>query len=149
MVGESATSYFCEDACTAQQIQLVEGVIKGFGVCIRVLREQLLDVATAVAGSGPAYVCWLAEQMELVGIEGGFTTEQAHELVLQTLRGSVRYLESVGGSFRELRERVTSPGGTTAAALSVLEGEGGTQVVQGAIRAAVTRCLELGRGDDF
>lgn len=147
LVGESATSYFCDESCTHQQKRLVEGVIKSCGVAVRVLREELLDVATAVAGSGPAYLCWLAEQMERVGIEGGFTESEARELVLQTFKGAVSYLESVGGGFGELRERVTSPSGTTAAALSLLESEGGTQVMLRAIKAALLRCVELGGGD--
>jgi pyrroline-5-carboxylate reductase len=147
LVGESATSYFCEESCAATHVQLVEYIVNSCGVAVRVFREELLDVATAVAGSGPAYICWLAEQMELVGIEGGFTEAEARQLVLQTFKGAVSYLESVEGGFSELRERVTSPGGTTAAALRLLESERGAEVMRRAIDAALRRCLELGGGD--
>ncbi len=145
VVGQSATVY-----CVSSQIDLracvvVEDFLASIGSAWRVQDERLVDAATAVAGSGPAYVCWLAEQMEIVARELQIPAEKAGALVLQTLKATCSYLESSGQSFAELRTRVTSPAGTTAAALGILDQYGAGTIVQNAIRAAFHRAQELGQ----
>lgn len=146
-VKQSATAFFIPDNFLDWQTDTIHRVIASCGRGWQVDREELIDVATAVAGSGPAYLCWLAEQVEVIAQENGMPTRDAHELVLQTLKGAVSYLEHDGSSFAELRSRVTSPNGTTAAALAVLREAGAAEIFQDAVRAALARSLELGRQD--
>ena len=144
VVGQSATAYYASMACTTEQIRLIERVVQACGKAYRVSREDLIDVATAVAGSGPAYLCWLGEQMEQVAISAGFSGEDAHAMVLQTFKGAVSYLEHGGEAFSEMRARVTSPHGTTAAALGVLRESNSDVCIRAAVQAALERSRELG-----
>lgn len=144
-VRESATAFYITDSCSAAQVARVDTVIFSCGRGWRVEREELMDVATAVAGSGPAYLCWLGEQMEFVAREEGLPPADAHALVLQTLKGAVAYLEQDGATFADLRARVTSPHGTTAAALGVLGERGADELFRDAIRNASRRAAQLGR----
>lgn len=144
VVGQSATAYYASGECSAEQARLIERVVQACGKAYRVVREDLVDVATAVAGSGPAYLCWLGEQMEQVAISAGFTHGDAHALVLQTFKGAVSYLEHGQEAFSEMRARVTSPNGTTAAALTVLKDTNSEDVMRTAIKAALERARELG-----
>jgi pyrroline-5-carboxylate reductase len=144
IVAESATVYYVPPECTQAQVLHVERVVQSLGSAHRVEQEELLNVATAVAGSGPAYLCWLGEQMEHVAIAEGLSCADAHALVLQTFKGAVAYLEHGGDRFAELRARVTSPNGTTAAALTVLRESLSEEHVRAAVRAALDRSRELG-----
>jgi len=144
-VRESATAFFLPESLSAAQVARVEKVIMSCGRGWRVDREDLIDVATAVAGSGPAYICWLAEQMEIVARDNGISPGDAHALVLQTLKGAVSYLEHDGATFADLRARVTSPNGTTAAALAALEKSCAHTIMRDAVRAAIQRSIELGQ----
>lgn len=144
-VRESATTYYVPPSFSPEQEHRVEQVVRSCGQAWKVEREKLIDVATAVAGSGPAYVCWLGEQIEAVARDCGLPEGDAHALVLQTLKGAVAYLETDGATFAQLRERVTSPNGTTAAALEVLRRAEADEIVRRAIRAAFERAVELGR----
>jgi len=144
IVGQSATVYCASAVCSDFQLECVERVIKACGKAYRVDRETLLDVATAVAGSGPAYLCWLGEQMERVAIDEGFSPADARAIVLQTFKGAVAYLDHEGESFSGMRIRVTSPNGTTAAALQVLSAAHSDDDFQTAVRAALSRSQELG-----
>jgi len=145
-IDESATGYYyCGDTLTPSDVEHVESLISRLGKRWRLQREETLDVMTAVTGSGPAYLCWLGEQIEQVARESGISQEDAHAMVLQTFRGTTLYLEQSGLTFSELRRRVTSPQGTTAAALSVLEARGADATVQAAVSAACARARELGR----
>jgi len=143
VVGESATSYFVSEGVNDAHVAHAEYLIASCGKSWRVSSEVLIDLSTAVAGSGPAYLCWLGEQMEAVARTHGISSADAHELVLQTLKGAVAYLEHSRDSFASLRERVTSPNGTTFAALSVLSREKAEQVVRAAVEAAFVRAQQL------
>jgi pyrroline-5-carboxylate reductase len=144
-IDESATGYYyCGNSLTPSEVEHVESLISRFGKRWRVAREELIDAITAVAGSGPAYLCWLGEQIECVAIEFGISQEDAHAIVLQTFRGTALYLEQSGQTFSELRRRVTSPQGTTAAAISVLTERAADSSVRDAISAACHRARELG-----
>jgi pyrroline-5-carboxylate reductase len=143
-VGESASVFFCGKAVVPSDLERIEKIICAMGRSWQVHDEELVDVATAVAGSGPAYLCFLAEQMESVAQECGFSPEIAHQLILQTFRGTTAYLEEAQLSFAELRSKVTSPAGTTMAALSVLADRMADQAFKDAVRAAFRRAVELG-----
>ncbi len=144
-VGESATVYFTPAEIESTDVEAIEGFLACIGRFWRVSEERLIDAATAVAGSGPAYICWLAEQMEHVARTLGISESDARALVLQTLKATTAYVEASGQTFVELRTRVTSPGGTTAAALGVLEQRGADEIVRDAITAAFTRAQQLGQ----
>jgi pyrroline-5-carboxylate reductase len=105
--------------------------------------EKLMNAATALSGSGPAYVFYLLEAMEKAGEELGFTAKQARIISTQTVIGAARLAEKSAQNPDELRRRVTSPGGTTAAAIRVLEEKGVRKSFVAAITAACARALEL------
>jgi pyrroline-5-carboxylate reductase len=111
-----------------------------------VLDEDLMDAFTGVAGSGPAYVFYLAEAMARAGVELGLAADEAPRMVCQTILGAARLLSEDPASAAELRRRVTSPGGTTAAAIERLEASRVSEGVVGAIRAARDRGRALAEG---
>jgi pyrroline-5-carboxylate reductase len=108
------------------------------------LDEHLLDAVTAVSGTGPAYVFLLAEALVEAAIREGLPWHAAEQLVEQTMRGAGMLLAQVDLTPARLRAQVTSPGGTTAAAMHVLEERGFRAVVEDAVRAAAQRSRELG-----
>jgi pyrroline-5-carboxylate reductase len=108
-------------------------------------QEEQLDAVTALSGSGPAYFFLLMEILEQTGAELGLDPENARLLTIQTALGAARMAMESEGSPRELRERVTSPGGTTERALDVLESGGIRPLVDRAVRAARERSVELSR----
>jgi pyrroline-5-carboxylate reductase len=119
-----------------------------FAPCAQVLRvsdEARMDAVTAVSGSGPAYFFRFAEALVDAAISLGFTRDEAVLLVGQTGAGSWRYLMDSGFDAKRLREQVTSPGGTTAAALQVLEQAGFGGLIARALAAAEQRGRELGK----
>lgn len=144
MVGESATTYYISPSMVPEQIRRVEFVVSSLGRFWRVETEELIDLATAVAGSGPAYLCWLGEHIERVARERGLSDADTHAIVLQTFKGAVAYLEASSETFQTLRSRVTSPQGTTAAAVSILEQKRTDKSIQEAVTAAFVRATELG-----
>jgi pyrroline-5-carboxylate reductase len=109
-----------------------------------VLDESLLDAVTAVSGTGPAYVFILAEALVEAAIREGLPWHAAEKLVEQTIRGAGLLLADVDLTPARLRAQVTSPGGTTAAAVHVLEERGFRALVEDAVRAAAQRSRELG-----
>ena len=143
-VGESATVYFIPPNVPQFCREYVEIVVNACGLGWIVDREELLDVATAVAGSGPAYLCWLGEQVESVALSEGLSSRQAHAIVLQTFKGAIAALERSGESFGTLRTRVTSPNGTTAAAISTLENASVSEHIRAAVLNALKRSRQLG-----
>ena len=120
---------------------LVIKLLAAAGVAIQV-DEAALDAITAVSGSGPAYVFYLAEAMTQAAEALGLGSD-ADQLVRQTILGAAHLLAESGSSAAELRRQVTSPGGTTEAAIRILDSNGITEVVLNAIQAAHQRSLEL------
>lgn len=114
---------------------------------VRIMEENLMDAVTAVSGTGPAYVFLLAEALTEAAMREGLSREVAESFVHQTIRGAGHLLTDTTKSPAQLRYEVTSPGGTTAAAMHVLEEKGFRAVVEDAVRAAAVRARELG-GDD-
>ena len=111
------------------------------------LPENQLHAVTAVSGSGPAYFFYLVEQMTRAGVENGLSESDAALLATRTAIGAGRMLESSADSANELRRKVTSPGGTTAAAIAQMSAGGFEAIISDAIRAATNRGRELS-GDD-
>jgi pyrroline-5-carboxylate reductase len=127
------------------QLAIAEDVLSHLGRVVRV-PEQAMDAITAVSGSGPAYFALLAEAMIEAGILLGLSREISTTLVVQTMLGTAKQLRDEGMHPVELRESVTSPGGTTIAAIRELEQAGVRAAFLNAIQAAMTRARELADG---
>lgn len=124
-------------------MELASAVLGAVGATV-VLDERLLDAVTAISGTGPAYVFILAEAMVEAAIREGLPWHAAEKLVEETIRGAGMLLAQVELTPARLRAQVTSPGGTTAAAVHVLEEHGFRALVEDAVRAAAQRSRELG-----
>jgi pyrroline-5-carboxylate reductase len=120
-------------------------MLKAVGMVAQV-DETDMDAVTAVSGSGPAYVFYLIEAMQAAAEELGLEADKARELILATVTGAAKLCEETQLSASQLRQRVTSKGGTTAAALAVLEEKGVGEILQAAIKAARDRSIELSAG---
>jgi pyrroline-5-carboxylate reductase len=143
LIGRAATAIAAGRLADDSHLALAERVLGSVGTVVRVPESQL-DAVTAVSGSGPAYLFLLAEAMVEGGVAAGLPRSIADALVRQTLAGSSELL-AAGESPEILRAGVTSPGGTTAAALHVLEQHGFRGAILDAVRAAAERSRELGR----
>jgi pyrroline-5-carboxylate reductase len=129
------------DADLAATLALMEAV----GVAVEVSEDQI-DAVTALSGSGPAYVFRVIELMAEAGEEMGLSREVAMKLTLQTVLGAARLAIESDAAPAELRRRVTSPGGTTAAALEVMESRGMPAIFKDALHRARQRAMELASG---
>lgn len=141
LAGATAVS-FAEEVQPSDR-DLVRFLLEQVGKVVEV-PEPLMDAATAFSGSGPGFVCYFLEAMENAAVDLGFAPEMARELLLQTVIGTAKTLGEWGLSPRELRERVTSPGGTTHAGISMLQAGNLEGVVKQALRAAKDRSEEMG-----
>src|SRR5919202_5362322 len=130
-----------------EQLALAEDVLSHLGGVVRV-PERAMDAVTAVSGSGPAYFALLAEAMIEAGILLGLSREIPTDLVVQTMLGTARLLRDEGMHPVELREMVTSPGGTTIAAIRELEQAGVRAAFLNAIQAAMDRSRQLAAGEE-
>jgi len=128
-----------------EQLAVAEDVLLHLGRVVRV-PESAMDAVTALSGSGPAYFALLAEAMIEAGILLGVSREVSTTLVVQTMLGTAKQLRDEGMHPVELREAVTSPGGTTIAAIRELEQAGVRAAFLNAIQAAMTRARELASG---
>lgn len=127
----------------ADQVQIARRILAPTGAVLE-LPEDQLDAVTAVSGTGPAYFFLLAELLIDAAVEIGLERDVATQLVVQTAIGAGVMLRDSGDDAATLRAAVTSPNGTTAAAMDVFEGRGIAQTVQAAVRAARDRSVELG-----
>jgi pyrroline-5-carboxylate reductase len=143
-IGEGMLVWTASPAVSDQQRDQARMVLGALGRECYVENEGYLDMATAINGSGPAYVFLLLEAMIDAGVHMGFARPVAEELVLQTVLGSVRYAQHSSQHPAQLRNAVTSPAGTTAAGLSELERGGLRTTMSNAIWAAYRRSQELG-----
>ncbi len=143
LVGAGASA-ICRGAyATADDLATTESIFTALGKVYRD-DESLMDAVTAVSGSGPAYLFLLAEGMERAALECGLPENDAAGLVAQTLFGASKLLVESGEDASVLRERVTSPGGTTQAALAVLNERGFEESIIAAVNGALNRAKELG-----
>jgi pyrroline-5-carboxylate reductase len=143
LVGLGASAISAGRHAGEEDLAWAEGILSSTGVVAR-LPERLLDAVTGLSGSGPAYVFLVAEALVDAGVMAGLDREVSRMLVVQTILGSARMLAETGESATTLRHAVTSPGGTTAAALRVLEGRGIRSALLEAVVAAVERSRALG-----
>jgi len=141
-IGEGVTALCKGKNATAADLKKAAGILKNVGRTVEV-KESLMDAVTAVSGSGPAYVFLFAELMQKAAVDLGLTKKQARELVIQTLSGSAAQLQKTNEDAGRLREKVTSKGGTTAAALKVFSSLGLEKIVKRALKAAAKRSKEL------
>jgi pyrroline-5-carboxylate reductase len=147
LIGQGMTGLFARDAVDAGGRKLVEQVLDATGELLWVGEEAALDAVTAVSGSGPAYVFYFIESMIEAGIGLGLAPDQARRLALGTFRGASALASEASESPGVLRERVTSKGGTTHAAITSLEASGVKAAFEAAIRSAHQRAKEL--ADEF
>jgi len=147
MLGAGATGLFANDQVAPAQKQAAENLMQAVGLTAWIPDEALMDAVTAVSGSGPAYVFLLAEAMQAAGEAQGLAPDTARTLVLQTLLGAARMLSEAPEPAAVLRQRVTSPGGTTQAAIESFERGGFRELVAAAITAATKRGRELAAGN--
>ncbi|MEO8541454.1 MAG: pyrroline-5-carboxylate reductase, partial [bacterium] len=138
------SAWTCTSAVSASERKLVSDLLGAIGRQIYFEDEKKLDMATAVSGSGPAYVFMFIEAMVEGAVAVGLPRAAAEEMVLQTLLGSALYAQESGKSAGELRAMVTSPAGTTAAGLLELEKGAFRASVIECVRAAHQRAIDLG-----
>jgi pyrroline-5-carboxylate reductase len=144
LLGMSASAIAGGTYATEVELEWAEGVLSSIGVVAR-LPESLIDAATGLSGSGPAYVFLVAEALIDAGVLAGLDREVSRLLSVQTILGAAHMLAESGESAESLRAMVTSPGGTTAAGIRALEAAGLRAAVFEAVMAAKERSAELGR----
>lgn len=145
-IGLGMTVWTCgSDLGAAHRLQ-AQAVFGSFGEEIFADDERYLDMATALSGTGPAYVFLFMEAMVDAGVHMGFSRRVAEQMVYQTVRGSVEYARQAGRHLATLRNQVTSPGGTSAEALYHIEKGGLRTVMSRAIWAAYQKSRRLGKG---
>jgi len=145
-IGEGITVWTTSPSVSPAQVDLARLILSALGQEIYMEEEYYLDMATALSGTGPAYVFLFMEAMIDAGVHLGFPRRISEQLVTQTLRGSLDYYTYRKTHPANLRNEVTSPGGTSAAALYYLEKAGVRTAISRAIWAAYERSQELGRG---
>ena len=145
LVGEGVTGLAAGSHAPVASLDLARKVLGAVGA-VRFMDERLLDAVTAVSGTGPAYVFLLAEALTEAAMREGMPYDIAEQFVHQTIRGAGHLLTGTSRTPAQLRYQVTSPGGTTAAAVHVLEEHGFRALVEDAVRAAAERARELGEG---
>jgi pyrroline-5-carboxylate reductase len=146
-IGQGMTVWTATPEVTEEQRGQAQVILAALGQELFVNDESYLDMATALSGTGPAYVFMFMESLIDAGVHLGFSRRVAEQLVFQTMLGSLEYAAQSGKHVAELRNQVTSPGGTTAAALYHLEKGGLRTVISRAIWAAYQRSVELGQGE--
>jgi pyrroline-5-carboxylate reductase len=145
LVQTGATALFANRHVSATQRNLAESLMRAVGVTQWLDDEALMDAVTAVSGSGPAYFFLMMEVMEDIGVELGLPRETARLLTLETALGAARMALESDEQPAQLRRRVTSPGGTTEAAITAMENGGLREIYADALRAAASRARELGQ----
>jgi pyrroline-5-carboxylate reductase len=144
LIGAGVAALSGGSAATSADLDWAESILGSVGTVVR-LPERQLDAVTGVSGSGPAYVFLVAEAMIEAGVTAGLTREVSHQLVVGTLLGASRMMAETGEDPGELRAAVTSPGGTTAAALRTLEFKAVRSAFIEAVAAATERSRQMGR----
>lgn len=144
LIGAGIAGVYAPPEVGSEERRRVEQILGAVGAVVWVEAEALLDPVTALSGSGPAYVFWFIEQLSRSGVAMGLAPEAARTLALQTVLGAARLAADSPEAPGVLRERVTSKGGTTEAALKVFAAEGLADGLARALDAASRRGTELG-----
>ena len=148
LLGAGASGLYASAAVSTEQKLIAEQLFQATGLSTWVANEALIDSVTALSGSGPAYVFLLAEAMQAAAEQQGLSQEIAQALAVQTFVGAAKMLSETGESAAELRKRVTSPNGTTQAAIEIFEQNGLREIVQSAMNAAAERGRTLSQEND-
>lgn len=143
-IGQGMTMWTATDSVSAEQKEQAQAVLSSFGRAVFANGEHYLDMSTAINGSGPGYVFLMLEAMIDAGVHLGLARPVAEELVLQTVIGTATYAQQSDLHLAQLRNNVTSPGGTTAAGLAVLEEGGMRAILSDCIWAAYEKSVALG-----
>lgn len=143
-IGQGITVWTATSAVTAEQLEQAKAILRALGDEVYVEDEGYLDMATALSGTGPAYFFLVMEALIDAGVHLGFSRHVSQRLVTQTMLGSVEFAQQSGKHPAELRNQVTSPGGTTAEALYQLEKGGLRTVLSRAVFAAYQKSKHLG-----
>jgi pyrroline-5-carboxylate reductase len=144
-IGQGISVWTCTPSVSEVQREQARAILTSMGQEIFMESENYLDMATALSGTGPAYVFLFMEALIDAGVHLGFSRSVAERLVEQTMKGSVEYAIQSKRHVAELRNQVTSPGGTTAAALYRLEKGGLRTIISRAVWAAYERSVSLGK----
>jgi pyrroline-5-carboxylate reductase len=144
LIGRGASAYSLGPHATADDGRLVAELLTSVGAVFEV-PEKLLDAVTGLSGSGPAFVYTMIEALTAGGVAVGMSVELAAELAARTVAGAAEMVLQTGDTPATLRDRVTSPGGTTLAGLAVLKERGFSEAVIAAVDAATRRSVELGQ----
>jgi pyrroline-5-carboxylate reductase len=145
LIGAGITGLFAPEEISAEEKKRVESILGAVGEFVWLAEERLLDPVTAVSASGPAYVFWFIEQLAASAEKLGIPKKDALKLALHTVLGAAKLAVSSDSSPSELRQNVTSKGGTTEAALKVFDEEKLAERFLRAIEAASRRGAELGK----
>ena len=144
LVGAGCTGVYAAPGVTEEDAARAESILGAVGSTLRVEHEEQLDAITAVSGSGPAYVFYFIEALQQAALELGLAPDAARRLALETFAGAVKLAADGAEDPAILRARVTSKGGTTAAALASMDADGIDKAIVRAVKAADRRAGELG-----
>lgn len=147
LIGRGASGMASSESVPREQAEMVLDLMKSVGVCFE-LEERLLDVVTGLSGSGPAYVFVILDGLIEGAVRQGLPRSVARELAIQTVAGAATMMAQTKAHPAELRDRVTSPGGTTAAGLFELESMQIRAAMMRAVEGATTKAKELGNGSN-
>jgi pyrroline-5-carboxylate reductase len=145
LVGEGAAGIAAGEFATEADLAVAEKLLGAVGAAV-IVKEEEIDAVTALSGSGPAYVFYLLEGMLEAAEKMGLDKEVARKLALATVSGAAKLMQETGEGADVLREKVTSKGGTTAAAIDTMEARGVKDAVVAALLAAQARSGELANG---
>jgi len=143
IIGEGMTAWMASDAVSDRSCMIVKMIFQAFGIEDSVDSEDMIDAATAVSGSGPAYIFYMAENLMKAAMKLGFSAGFAHRLVQQTFRGAMNQWYHTGEEPEALRRSVTSKGGTTEAALNSFKKDEVPEIFVRAIETAYVRAGQL------
>lgn len=143
LLRQGASGLYATEEVSTQQRQQAEQLLSAVGITVWLDQEQQIDAVTAVSGSGPAYFFLLIEAMTTAGERLGLSRQTASQLTLQTALGAAHMATASDVDAGELRRRVTSPAGTTEAAIKSFQGNGFEALVEQALQAAAQRSAEL------
>ncbi len=144
LIQQGITALYANKHTTDKQKREAEQILKAIGQTLWVDRESKIDIVTAISGSGPAYFFYLIEQMIEAGKELGISEEEATKLALQTALGSAMLASTDGQDHpRELRQKVTSPGGTTHSAIETFKAHKLDEIIKLGVKNAYSRSAEL------
>lgn len=147
LIGQGIAGMVAMAGVSTQQREIADAILRSVGATVWLDDEALIDPVTAVSGSGPAYVFYFIEAMQQAALEMGLTAEQGTQLAIATFAGASQLAAQASEPVSVLRERVTSKGGTTHAALASMDASGVKDAIVRALHAAARRGKEL--GDEF